>query len=351
MSRRSTRLCAPALLIAAFAAILVFAATASAETLTGESTTVLSEGILPPDATIVKAGASYDTTAGSIHLNITTAAEPQVTPKIATAGLFLKVPGECAYSPEVLEAGLLSGGKVVLLASKYSEPTVEAVELNPSELFGGGGSPLGGGEPSFGGGESVALGTRTVAGTTAAISVTSPFLVEGTYNCAILINTEEGEETKKEKEENEAKEAAGEPVTTKINGADIVAIPLKALPAPPAPPAASPAPTPTPAPAALSITKPKPLKLKAGKSKTVKLKVTNTGATASAQGTLRLKPVKGIVVKPETQKVPPLAPGASWTVSFRVQVTKKAKASSTLSLIGTAAGVGAKGSLVVKLEK
>ncbi len=352
MSRRTTRLRVPTFLIGACAALLLFAATASAETLTGESASVLTEGVLPPDGTIVKAGASYDTTAGSINLNITTAAEPQVTAKITTAALFLKVPGECAYSPEVLESALFSSGKIVVLGSSYAEPKVFAAVLNLAELFGGGGGlPVGGGEPSFGGGEAPVLGTRTVAGTTATLSVTSPFLVGGAYNCALVINTEQAELTKKEEEENKEKEEKGEEVLLKTNGSSVVGIPLKAVPAPPAPPAASPAPTPAPAPAALSIAKLKPLKLKAGKSKTVKVKVTNTGATASAQGSLRMKPAKGIVVKPETQKVPPLAPGASWTVSFNVQATKAAKKSSTLSLTGSAPGVGAKSSLVVKLAQ
>jgi hypothetical protein len=121
---------------------------------------------------------------------------------------------------------------------------------------------------------------------------------------------------------------------------------------PPIPqPVAAPASTPAPAPPVLSIAKSKPLKLKVGKPKTVKVKVTNTGAAATAQGTLRVKGVKGVLVKPETQKLPVLAPGASWRVSVRVEVTEKAKKQSTLSLIGAASGLTAKGSLVVKLKE
>jgi NPCBM-associated, NEW3 domain of alpha-galactosidase len=349
MSRRSTRLFAPALLIAACAAILAFAATASAETRTGESASAVSEGTASPETTILNAGASYDTTAGSFRFNMTTAAEPQVTSKNLISVLLDTAP-ECNAGPEALTAAVFSGGKLVLLSGRYSESAVPAIELDLAGLFGGG----------IGGEGIVGLGTKAVAGTTTTISVTSPRLTEGTYNCAVGIVAEEVETTKKEQEEIEKEEeevrhgekAKVEKEGAKPKGESYIAVPLKGQPAPPAQPAtAAPAPASPPAPPALSIAKPKPLKLKVGKSKTVKLKVTNTGATASAQGSLRLKPVKGILVKPETQKVPPLAAGASWTVSFQVQVTKKAKASSKLSLIGTAPGVSAKGSLVVKLEK
>ena len=57
------------------------------------------------------------------------------------------------------------------------------------------------------------------------------------------------------------------------------------------------------------------------------------------------------IANPETQKLPALAPGASWAVSVRVELTEKAKEKSTLSLTGTAPGVSVKGSLVVKLEE
>jgi uncharacterized membrane protein len=115
------------------------------------------------------------------------------------------------------------------------------------------------------------------------------------------------------------------------------------------PPAPAATPAPAPAPAALSIAKSKPLKLKAGKSRTVKIKVTNTGGTATGPGSLRVKAPAGVLVKPETQKVPVLLPGGSWTLSVRVQLTAKAKERSTISLTGTAPGLSAKGSFVVKL--
>jgi uncharacterized membrane protein len=84
----------------------------------------------------------------------------------------------------------------------------------------------------------------------------------------------------------------------------------------------------------------------------VKVKVDNTGGTALAAGSLRVKPVKGVNVKPESQKLPALAPGASWTLSVKVQLTEAAKAKSTLGLLASGRGATTgTGSLVVKLAQ
>ncbi|MBS1877957.1 MAG: hypothetical protein JST31_00435 [Actinobacteria bacterium] len=124
-----------------------------------------------------------------------------------------------------------------------------------------------------------------------------------------------------------------------IEVGDFMSFPIAGLP-PPAP---------APALAALSIAKLKPLMLKAGKWKTVQVKVTNTGGAETAPGTLRVKATKGVLVKLASQKLPTLNPGASRTVSIRVQLTDKAKKIPTLTLSGLASGVSARGSLVLKL--
>jgi hypothetical protein len=172
--------------------------------------------------------------------------------------------------------------------------------------------------------------TKSVSGTVTTLAATSTHALNGGYNCVEI---------------GAVSIAGPEPI------GDIIYLPLTVKPEMPpaqtvAPPAAQS--TPAPAPGVLSIAKAKPLKLKVGKWKTVKVKVTNTGATATSPGSLRLKPAKGVVVKGGKQKLPALLPGGSWTVSFKVKLTPKAKKSSKLSLVGAAGSLAATGSLVLK---
>jgi hypothetical protein len=321
MSRRSTRLHVPVLLLAALSTLLVFATAASAETRTGESTAVELIGSPTPEGILVKASASYETAGGSLSFSATTAAEPHAEkegiPSVAEVeALFFTGTSECSLS--ALQAEAITP-PVAILRARYAKPTAEAVLVNsPAEL------------PSA----EYLPATKTVSGKTTTASFTSAAFAGKGFNCALV-------------------------GTGGFGGQSYMVFPITAPPTPPAPPAVqappapqvAPAAAPAPAPAVLSIAKSKPLKLKVGKSKTVKVKVTNTGGTATAQGTLRVKGVVGVIVKPETQKLPVLAPGASWTVSVRVEVTEKAKEKSTLSLTAAASGLTAKGSLVVKLTE
>ncbi|HEY4703019.1 MAG TPA: hypothetical protein VIH64_14080, partial [Streptosporangiaceae bacterium] len=137
-------------------------------------------------------------------------------------------------------------------------------------------------------------------------------------------------------------------------GASLMTVPIKGPPPPPPPApvvAPAPAPAPLPAPAVLSVAKPKPLKVKAKTWKTVHVKVSNTGATATTQGSLRVKAAKGVMVKPEVQKLPVLIPGATYTLSVRVQLTETAKPTSKLPVTVTAPGVSGTGSIVLKLKQ
>src|ERR1700748_772052 len=68
------RLRAPVLCLAR-AALLVFAATASAETRAGESDEVFTEFTPTPEATLVKATASYETS-GNVTFDVTTGVPP-----------------------------------------------------------------------------------------------------------------------------------------------------------------------------------------------------------------------------------------------------------------------------------
>src|SRR5215475_11401252 len=69
------RLRAPAILLAALAALLVFAAAAAAETRTGESTTPASLGSLSPEGTLVRTTASYEVGTGAAVFNVTMGSE------------------------------------------------------------------------------------------------------------------------------------------------------------------------------------------------------------------------------------------------------------------------------------
>jgi hypothetical protein len=322
MSIRSKRLRVPALLLTVLTALLVLATAASAETRTGESSTVEFINSPTPEGTLVKASASYESTGGSLSFSATTAAEPHAEkegiPSVTEVeALFFTGTSECSLA--ALQAEAITP-PVAILKAPYAKPTAEAVLINnPAEL------------PSA----EFLPATKTVSEKTTTVSFTSAAFAGKGFDCAVV-------------------------GTGGFGGQTYTVFPITAPPAPPAPPVvpsspsaqAPPAPqaAPAPAPAALSIAKPKALKLKVGKSRTVKVKVTNTGATATVQGTLRMKAVKGVIVKPETQKLPVLAPGASWSVSIRVELTEKAKEKSTLSLIGTASGLTAKSSLVVKLQ-
>jgi hypothetical protein len=323
---RRTRL--PAILLAALAALLVFAAAASAETRTGESSSVVTLGSTLPETTLVNASASYETSSGSTVFKVTTAGPP-LPESEAEMLAALTTSQSCTTStnPEALVEGLLlAPPPLFLIENEYSTPTPIGIagSISAPQLL-----PV----------------TKTVLGATTTLSVTSAAVAGAGFNCAILIaNIEEEEEV-------------GEGGLLSGGAATLMSFAISGPPASPAPvPSASPAPpapapAPAPAPPVLSIGKLKPVMLKAGKSKLIKIKVTNTGATGTGAGSLRVQPPKGVVVKPERQQLPVLAPGKSWSVTVRVQLTAKAKKQSTLSLTAAASGVAASASLAVKLKE
>ena len=186
---------------------------------------------------------------------------------------------------------------------------------------------------------------KSVNGTTTTLSLTTISLANASFNCAIVAATEGGGE------ENDGEELPGEEVVPP--GATFMIFPISA-PAPPAPPAITPTPPPASAtPAArpaLQVAKRAPITLGVGKWRLVKVKVTNTGGTGTGLGSLRVRGAKGVLVKPERQQLPVLAPGASWTMTVRVQLTAKARRRSTLNLTAAASGVTATGPLVLKAK-
>jgi hypothetical protein len=307
---------APILMIfALFSALLVFAATAAAaETLTGESTAPFIEGEPDPDGTIVKGAASFEMASGHVVFDVTTAEAPSTsTPGAVIAGL---TTSQCS-PPTSLEGTvyqLAFGFPIIFIGSNYQTVTAEATTGSSS-------APV------------HLPASKSISGMTTTLSVTAGNLVEAGFKCAVIWT-----------------EAGG--------GGSAMTFPIKPAPEPapePAPatspaPATTPAPAPIPAPPVLSIAKARPLKVKAGTWKTVHIKVTNTGATATAQGSLRVKAAKGVLVKPEVQKLPIVTPGASFTLSVRVKLTEAAKTKSTLAVTGTAPGITGTGSIVLKLR-
>jgi hypothetical protein len=317
MSRRTRRLRAPALLIVALAALLIFAAIASAaaETRTGESTTASTVAAPSGEDLLVKSTASFETATGHAVLTFTTAAPPDPAGEASVAGGFSTT--ECGstplspFSPET-EFMLVFSSPLFFFEGELSGPTVVATTGSLS-------SPL-----------SLPV-EKSVSGATTTLSAASASFIEAGFKCALVL------------------------VEGKA-GASLMTVPIKTPPLPPAPvavptPAPAPAPAPQPAPAVLSVAKPKPLKVKTKAWKTVHVKVSNTGATATTQGSLRVKPAKGVLVKPEVQKLPVLTPGATFTLSVRVQLTETAKPTSKLPVTVTAAGVTGTGSIVLKLKR
>jgi hypothetical protein len=318
--KRTHRFLVPALLAAALS--LALAASAAAEVRVGEAEGP-ADPTVPAEADIVHASAAYDSATGAMSFDLTTVAEPKAKnakgePSEAqmVVGLFTAT---AACSLEALLNKEVAYPVVQILAP-YAEP--ENTKIQTAE----------GPNPPF---TESGPATRTVANTKTAISGTVAALANRGFNCAAAVVLPSGQE---------------EPV--------YLVFPI-AAPLPPAPPAETPkepeppktaptSPPPAPAPASLSIARSKTLRAKAGKWTRVRITVTNTGGTSSTPGSLRVKGTRGVTVKPETQRLPLLTPGGSWTVTARVQLTKAARARSTLALTATAGGLTAQGSLVLK---
>lgn len=333
---RPARLLIPFALILALA--LVFAAGAAAETRAGESSSPVTSGSgVDPESQIVKATGSYDTSTGAVSFAVTTQAPPQATIKGDYNATNVEI--ELVNAPSTCTSAVLTGAGIAPPALVIDGPYELGVGL---ALYA---ESLTSSSES----ESPLLGQaeKVVDGTTTTFSITSSRIANQAFNCAavmVLSLPNEIEEEEKKEEEEKHEETGRE-----FGSLSYVVFTLNALPTPPAPVVNNP-PPPAPAPAALSIAKAKkPLKLKVDKWKTVKVNVTNSGGTTTAPGSLQLKATKGVIVKGGKQKLPVLLPGGSWTVSYKVKLTAKAKKTSTLSLVGAAGTVIAKGSLVLKL--
>ncbi len=321
MARRPRTLRAAMAVVVGFAAILVLAANAAAEGRAGEGAEPLVEGHPGAGATAIRASASYDSTAGTVVFRLTFVAEPQEGSEGAgVEAMLFAEPGGCSIvsPPEGV------GEQFLRIGDEYKEPT--KTEFGEKGILG----------------EIQELGpaAKSVSGTTATYSFSSSKLAGRGFNCADIVTGDNG-------------------------GISLLVFPLKTVVVPPPSPpdspggsttpsqsqAPAPSSAPTPAPAALSIGRLNPVALQAGRWRTVTVKVTNTGGTATSRGTLRVRAPNGVLVKPQRQPLPVLTPRGSCTVTLRLQLTKKAKPRSTLSLTASAPGVTGTSSLVAKLKK
>jgi hypothetical protein len=328
----------PLTLLVALALTLAIAGTALAETKIGEGTSPENPS-LPGEVDLLKGSIEYDVAAGGLTASFTTRTAPESTPESERPEVEYIVAAFHFEYPCSLE-GIVEAQKAAEAEGKSFMapfPAFEAFTFNrplpePPPPF-----PVASAYTSLQNKgfilsepENLAAASKAVSGTSLTISGTNAAAANYQFNCSEVVSMVSGE-------------------------TDVLFFPLSAKPEPPpaqtTPPAAQQQP-PAPAvvPGVLSIAKAKkPLKLKVGKSRTVTVKVTNTGGSTTVPGSLRLKAAKGVVVTPKSQKLPALLPGNSWTVSYKVKLTAKAKKSSTLSLVGASGSLSAKGSLVVKL--
>jgi hypothetical protein len=358
--RRSRRTLVPFLLLAALIAMLAFAAVASAEIKVGEATSPGDPSLEDGEADLLKATATYDTTTGAASFELTTRKAPELTPEaerpfityyavVANSGIpctradFLaaqeRQQKEFEESGKAAEPALYPAFSVIspnrIIREGEGPPKVplsqaygEYLAKQPTSQF-----------------ENAVPGTKTASGNTITIASTSPQAINGAFNCAYVF----------------AQDASGSggtpnplvfPLTTKTEPPPVVppATPEapKSEPAP-APKAATPAPT--PAPGVLSLAKAKPQALKVGKLATVKVTVSNPGGSPTGQGFLTLRAPKGVVIQGRRQKLPALLPGDSWTLTYRVRLTAKARKRATIAISGTSGALTTSGSLVVVPKK
>jgi len=320
---------APTVLICALLAALALAATASAEVRVGEKTAA-PDASIPAEADVIAAHAEYDSTTGSVVFQITTAAAPQTLNPKGEENQSQMV--GALFSPRTCGLAFIgrSGFPLLSLKTSYAEGARTFWELVETEES----------TPEAPDTEGPAI--KASAGTTTTLSVATAKVADQGFSCAVVgvVDPASPGELKPLVFPIAAPPPPPPPADTTPTTTTTVAPVQSVSPAPPAP-----------APAALSIARSRPLKLKPGKLTPVRIKVTNTGGTSSVPGSLRVKGTKGVTVKPETQRLPLLPPGGSWTVTAKVRLTKQAKAKSTLALTAAAGATVAKGSLVPTAAK
>ena len=144
MARRSRTLRVALAVVVGLAAILVLAASAAAEGRVGESAEPLVEGHPDAGATLVKASASYESTAGTVVFRLTFAGEPQEGYEAIAEAILFAAPAGCntfsfpegftgelffVIGDEYNENGKVNGWRVMLIENG------KVVGLNQSFLW------------------------------------------------------------------------------------------------------------------------------------------------------------------------------------------------------------------------
>ncbi|HVV91844.1 MAG TPA: hypothetical protein VHD15_00350, partial [Hyphomicrobiales bacterium] len=307
--RRSHRLgLVTALIVSALS--LVLAASAAAEVRSGSATDGTEPERIPGSIDITAVSASYDT-GGSVNLTVTTVAPaPETEEFVLTARL-----------------GVLSGGECVeplaALLGTYERPAVAVWAFNEGE----------------------GTASESFSGDTTTLAASSSALANQPFNCVepAIYEIVEGAGGKAE---------LGEVVEGLTAPIQLVGPPPAPAPTPaPTPP---PAPAPTPAPKANLTFPSKTVTVHRNAWKKVTVKVTNTGDAAAGKVALKVGKAKGVAIKPKSGKLKlkSIAAGKSKVASFKVRLTKKAKARSKLALaVSGAKGVKASGILTLEAWK
>jgi hypothetical protein len=317
--RPRTRFLLPAAVLCAHVLALALAASAGAQTVVGEGTSP-ADPTLPGEVDMTAASVTYDSTTGAVSFSITTTAAPGTSSEDTMLGELLTSPGICALSeigansvPAMFFRAPYALAQSEVFAGKEAE-----TEPNPGEHKGG----LSG----------LGYGTKTVSGTTTNLSIVDPELANRPYNCALVSTNRQ-----KAGEEGKTQKFFVFPIAPKPVPPTVISVPT------PDPP--KPAPTLI---GALAFPKASPLTEKRERWTTVRFKVTNPGTAAIGPVTVKAKAPKGVRLEPATLKLPALLPGQTWPAAFRMEVTEAAPPRSTIALSASAAGLFAKGSVVVK---
>lgn len=319
----------PSILLLALAVALVFAATAAAETKVGEGTSPVNPSITNGEGDLLGATATYETTTGAATLTLTTREAPETQPlaerqsveyiaELITANFTCSNAGYEAELKKEEAAGDMSSPVYPAFGFETANEPASPEAPGQAEWFYSAHEETPGSGP-----EASGPASKSLTGTTLSMAAATAAAANGPFNCV----------------------AAG--TIGSSSEPDLIFFPLTAKPEPPAVVVpAAPAPTP-----AFSLTKIKPLKAKEGKWTKVNVKVTNTGNAAAGPIAIKAKAPKGVVLQPASGslKLPALLAGQSWTVTFKVKLTAKAKKSSTIKLTTSSGAISAAGSFSIKL--